>query len=760
VSEYLPPEGAHQPARPTSSDWSSPARHASATRQKPPGRWRRRRIRKKQRLAAMSRRKRIARRLALTGTWALAIVAAVMVAAVLMFYSFTRVPEPSDLKVDQVANILYSNGKVMARVGTVNRTIVPLSQVPPHVRWAVIAAEDRGFYSEPGVSMRGTLRAALSDLRGHDSQGGSGITQQYVKNAYLNSERTLSRKLRELAIAVKLDRHYSKDQILAWYLNTIYFGRGAYGIQAAAGAYFGVPVSKLTVSQGAVLAGLIQAPSYFEPRTNPAAAEVRWNYVLDGMVSIHHLDPGTRAVEKFPRTIAPPTTQLGATGPEGLIVTQVKAELQRLGITEAELSARGLRVQTTIDQRAQRDAENAIKEVYSGLTAKQKKDKLRKALVAINPSTGGVLAYYGGSNGTGYDYAQAWRAPGSSFKPFTLAAALEANLAGDKPAFALNSMIDGSQPAKLPGLPPIVNDPGDAGYSHMVSVQQAMTVSLNTAFARMAYAVGPKKVAAAAHAAGVPEKKTASAGAAAGQPTLQRDGVTDATIGYGSYPIRPIDQALAMSTFADGGIYHASYFVQKVTDSTGKLIYQHQNSGKRAFDAKVANDVAVSMKDVASWSLDALASGRPSAAKTGTVGLTDVNAGNSDAWMVGFTPQVSTAVWTGNDQTSIPVLNKAGGPLYGRDMPGQAWKLFMDAYLANKAIKQMPTQQEIMHGTNQSASNSPSRSKPPTSRPAPPPSSPSSRSSPSSPPPSSPSSPPPSSSPPPATSTSASSGKG
>jgi membrane peptidoglycan carboxypeptidase len=209
-------------------------------------------------------------------------------------------------------------------------------------------------------------------------------------------------------------------------------------------------VSKLTVSQGALLAGLVQAPSYYEPRTNPAAAEARWNYVLDGMVTIHHLDPGTRAAEKYPKTIVPPTSQLGATGPEALIVTQVKAELQRLGISEAELSARGLQVQTTIDQSAQRDAENAIKEVYSGLTAKQKKDKLRKALVAINPSTGGVLAYYGGSNGTGYDYAQAWRAPGSSFKPYTLAAALAANLAGDKPAFALNSMIDGSQPAKLP----------------------------------------------------------------------------------------------------------------------------------------------------------------------------------------------------------------------------------------------------------------------------------------------------------------------
>jgi membrane peptidoglycan carboxypeptidase len=239
----------------------------------------------------MSRGKRVARRFALAGTWALGIVAAVMVAAVLMFYSFTRVPAPSDLKVDQVASILYSNGKLMARVGTVNRTIVPLSQVPQHVRWAVIAAEDRGFYSEPGVSIHGTLRAALTDLRGHDSQGGSGITQQYVKNAYLNSERTLSRKLRELAIAVKLDRHYSKDQILAWYLNTIYFGRGAYGIEAAAEAYFGVPVTKLTVSQGARWPGWTSAVvlrAAHQPGGGRGALELRAR--RDG----HHPSPRPR----------------------------------------------------------------------------------------------------------------------------------------------------------------------------------------------------------------------------------------------------------------------------------------------------------------------------------------------------------------------------------------------------------------------------------------------------------------------------------
>ncbi|MGI8879110.1 MAG: transglycosylase domain-containing protein [Jatrophihabitans sp.] len=687
-------------------------RRAASTSQ--PGWWRRRRTKKKQRLAAMSRRRRVWRRIALAGTWLLGLTAVLMVVAVTLFYTLTRVPEPGDLQVAQVATVTYSNGQVMAKLGSVNRINVPLAKVPESVRWAVIAAEDRGFYSESGVSIKGTLRAAVNDVTGGDTQGGSGITQQYVKNAYLNSERTLTRKLKELAIAVKLDRHYSKDQILEWYLNTIYFGRGAYGIEAASEAYFKTSVDKLTVSQGAMLAGLIQAPSYYDPATAKVAAEQRWNYVLDGMVSIHHLDPATRAKEVFPATVKATATQLGATGPEGLIVTQVKAELEKDGISEAQLNTQGLKIQTTIDQSAQRDAESSIKSVYGKLTAQQKKDKLREAMVSVNPKTGGVLAYYGGSDPTGYDYAQAWRAPGSSFKPFTLAAVLQANLAGAKPAYSLNSLVDGSQPAKLPGLPPIVNDPGDAGFSHVVSIQQAMTVSLNTAFARLAQGVGPAKVAAAAHTAGIPLTMTRSAGVDAGTKTLQLNGTTNASIGYGSYRVRPIDQASAMATFANGGIEHDSYFVQKVTDANGKVLYEHKDNGKRVFDAKIANDVAVSMKDVASWSNDPLNGGRPSGAKTGTVGLTGANDGNSDAWMVGFTPQASTAVWTGNDQTSVPVVNKDGVALYGSNMPGQAWKLFMDTYLGGKAVLPLPTKAQITNGSNQSSSNSPSKPPPST----------------------------------------------
>ncbi|MDT4985483.1 MAG: hypothetical protein QOF95_2973, partial [Pseudonocardiales bacterium] len=295
--------------------------------------WKARRLAKKQRLAAMSRGKRFLRRLGLTGTWLLGITTLLTVTAVSLFYVLSDVPRPESLPLPQVATILYSDGSVMARIGTVNRTTVKLDKVPANVRWAVLAAEDRGFYKEPGVSIRGTVRAAVSDVTGGDTQGGSSITQQYAKNAYLSDARTLSRKLKELAIAVKLSRQYSKNQILEFYLNTVYFGRGAYGIQAAAQTFFGKDVSKLNTAQGAMLAAQLRAPSYYDPAANPAEAKARWQYVVDGMVSTKHLSKEQEARLTYPKVQRPNNDTLGATGPTALIVHQVIQDLEAHGIT-------------------------------------------------------------------------------------------------------------------------------------------------------------------------------------------------------------------------------------------------------------------------------------------------------------------------------------------------------------------------------------------------------------------------------------------
>ena len=707
---------------PLGSDWSNatttkPKRRPIESRL--PQGWQRRRQRKRARLAKMSRSKRVWRRIGLTLTWLLGLIAAMVAAAVVLFYTLSDVPQPSDLSVPQVAVVEYSDGSTMARIGSVDRTTVPLSKVPESVRWAVLAAEDRNFYSEPGVSITGTVRAALNDVTGGNTQGGSGITQQYVKNAYLNSEQTLSRKLKELAIAVKLSRDYAKNQILEWYLNTVYFGRNAYGVEAASEAYFGTSVDRLGPAQGALLAALLRAPNYYDPANNPSESKARWSYVVKGMVETKHLTETQAAALTFPKIIAPDAAKkLGATGPAALLVQQVINELEANGVSKDEIDTRGLHIRTTIDRKAQQAALNAVSQTFGDLTAAQK--NMKNALVAVNPQTGGVLAYYGGPNGISYngkadynDYAAVGcRPPGSSFKPFTLATVLTNNLQGKQPQLAINSIVNGNFTVTIDGTQ-ISNDPSDRPYSGQVTIANAMKFSLNTTFDLLASQVGPSNVAATAHAAGVSK-------ICGGHPTLQNaDGSTSFGIGIGDYPVRVIDMADGFGTFANGGTTHGPYFVRQVTDSQGAVVYQHRDPGVRSLDPKVANDVGVTLAPVAAWSGVPLADGRPSAAKTGTEGIqSGPDSGqNSDAWMVGYTPQVSAAVWVGSGNSTTAIKDAYGQPEYGRDLPGRTWKMFMDSYLAGAPQLSMPTTQQIVDGDNPEPSYAPPPPPPPSSSP-------------------------------------------
>jgi membrane peptidoglycan carboxypeptidase len=669
-------------------------------------RWKARRAAKKRRIKAMSRRRRIARRVGILSTWLLGFLAAMTITAMVLFYTLSDVPRPGDLPLPQVATILYSDGTVMARIGTVNRTVVHLDQVPKDVQWDIIAAEDRNFYNEPGVSITGTVRAALNDVTGGDTQGGSGITQQYAKNAYLSNSRTLSRKLKELAIAVKLSRDYSKDQILEFYLNTVYFGRGAYGIQAAAQAFFDKDVSQLTVSEGAVLAALLRAPSYYDPANNPAEAKGRWKYVLDGMVSTGHLTKAQEDALTFPKVVAPKKSNgLSIGGPKALIVQRVIAELEAHHVSEEEIYARGLKIQTTINRKAQKAAESAISQTFDNLTKQQR--NMKNALIAVAPGSGAVLAYYGGPNGDNYagvkdyyDYASlGFAAPGSSFKPYTLATALTQTLtkeAKGKP-IAIDSRVDGSYCVTIESTK-ICNDPSDQQYSSSsIKVSDAMKYSLNTTFDEMAAKVGPENVAATAHAAGISKLIN-------GKPSLTNaQGKTTFGIGIGDFPVHPIDQAVGFATFANDGVANSAYFVKQATASDGAVIYKHKAAPKKAVDPKVANDVTMTLEPIAAWSGVALANGRPSAAKTGTEGIQTGKhkGGNSDAWMVGYTPQVSAAVWVGSGDSTTPIYNSAGQAEYGRDLPGKAWKIFMDTWLAGKAVKPLPDKQLIKTSTSE-----------------------------------------------------------
>ncbi|TAM85700.1 MAG: penicillin-binding protein, partial [Jatrophihabitans sp.] len=653
-------------------------------------RHKRRRAAKKRRLARMSRPRRILRRVGILGTWALGLLTLMLVTAVVLFYTLSNVPSPQSLPLPQVAQMLYSNGAVMARFGSQDRTIVPLSQVPKYVQDELVAAEDRSFYSDPGVSIKGTLRAAISDVFGGDAQGGSGITQQYVKNAYLSDARTLSRKLKELMISIKLSREYTKDQILGYYLNTVYFGRGAYGIEAAAETFFGKDISKITISEGAVLIALLRAPYYYDPANNPGPAKQRWQYVIDSMVTIKKLTQQQADALTYPTVLSPQDQpSLGATGPTYFIYRQVLAELARHGITKDDIEQRGLTITTTIDQRAQQAALSAIDRTFAHLTPKQR--NLKNALVAVAPQDGAVLAYYGGPDGPGYDgqpdyndYAGVGsRPPGSSFKPYVLATVLSQTLAGvqTKPPTTIDSRVDGSYCVMIQGKQ-ICNDPSDRSRSgSSVSVSYAMKWSLNTTFDMLAVQAGPDNVAAMAHAMGIEAKDSY------GTATLQdANGNTGFDIGIGGYPVRPLDQAVGYATLANGGVVNDPYFVTKVTDAGGAVIYQHKAAPKRVLDPRVANDVTLTMEPIAAGSGFALAGGRTSAAKTGTQGIPDVPppGANSDAWTVGYTPQVSAAVWVGSGDSTHAIVNADGLPEYGRDLPGSTWRAFMDAYLAGQ----------------------------------------------------------------------------
>ena len=610
-------------------------------------------------------------------------------------YATTEVPDPNSVQSAQTTVVYYADGTTeMARLGAENRTNVPLAEVSEPARQAMLAAENRSFYSDPGISATGIVRAAWNNVTGGSTQGGSTITQQYVKNAFLTSEQTFSRKFQELFLAVKLDNEYEKDEILENYLNTIYFGRGAYGIEAAANTYFGVPASQLTAQQGAVLAVLVRSPSNYDPESNPEGAQDRWGLVLDAMVEEGWLTQQERDASVFPPIMPRTGSNLGIpAGPEGLVVQRAISELEAKGYDEQQLRAGGLRITTTVDKRYQDAALSSVAEVMDG-----QPDGLREALVAIDPRTGAVRAYYGGPIGAGdgaVDYAQAQRQPGSSVKPYVLATALEDGI-------GVNARRDGSSPKTFPDRPglPVSNSGGASCGS--CTLMEAMTRSLNTTYYGLAYEVGADRVRQnILEATGLPEAWPETGSALDEKATLAdpNTGVAGASIGIGQYEMRPIDQAHGFATLANGGVEHDPYFVTRVTDSQGAVLLDYNgDAGDQVFEEDVVNDTTYAMTDVAAHSRRSLDGGREVASKTGTQGQ---GADNSDAWMVGFTPSISTAVWMGNDSPANPIEDVNGRIIYGSGLPGAIWQEFMDTVLEGTPEEDLPDRAAIRGDTGE-----------------------------------------------------------
>jgi len=616
-----------------------------------------------------------------------------LIGGFVLLYIRTPIPAPNEFATAQSTVVYYADGKQeIGQFAQVNRQSVALADVPVDVQHAVVAAEDRTFYTNRGVSPSGILRAAWNDLRGGSLQGGSTITQQYAKNAYLTQGRTISRKAKEFILAIKLDRTLSKDQILENYLNTIYFGRGAYGIQAAAQAYFGVDAKDLTTAQGAVLAAVIRSPGLYDPQYGKANAlrlADRFQYVVDGMVTEGWLTQAQADQLKVPH-VPPPSDRQALGGQRGFLMEYVHAELVSLGFSDQEIDTGGLRVVTTFLPKDQAAAVAAVKHGFPTIDTAG----VQVGIASVEPGTGAIRAMYGGRNylHRQLNNALAQQQPGSSFKAFTLAAGFENGV-------TLADTFAGNSPYIIPGTSVPVNNEFNQSYGAQVDLLKATELSINTAFVNLSVDIGPDKVLAAATAAGVPDNA----------PGL----IATPSITLGVASVSPLQMADAYATFAAQGQQTDAYSVAEIRGSNGGLLYRKHVTQSDAFAPNIANEVSYALTQVVQHGTGtaALALGRPAAGKTGT--HADANHVLT-AWFVGYTPQLSTAVMfyregPGGSQAS---LDGVGGmpTFFGGGYPAQIWTAYMTGALAGEPVEAFPPATGIVTPTP-----SPTKTKPTTS---------------------------------------------
>ena len=596
-------------------------------------------------------------------------------ATLFAFAWFTvSIPDPNAYVNSQSTVIQYSNGSEIGRVGTQNRQILPLAKIPLRLRYAVMAAEDRNFYSNRAFSPTGVARALFNNLKSGDltGEGGSTITQQYAKTAFLSPSRTIQRKIKELVISLKLENALSKDQILENYLNTIYFGRGSYGVQTAAQQYFNRNAHQLSISQSAVVASILRSPGYYDPslsKENAVRLENRFAYVIQGMLANKWITEAEAKDAEFPR-VAPRTTSGQLSGPKGYIIDAVQKELSKLGFTQDQLLVGGYVIKTTLDQRAQQAAVDAVNK----FTPAGAPENLHTALVAIRPGTGEVVAMYGGEDYVVRqlnDATQSIALAGSTFKPFALIASLEAGI-------PMTSMWNGDSPQTFDdlGRPYEVSNYGDEGWGQ-VDLLTATQHSINTVFVPLGMKAGMDKVVDAARRAGIPENVAMIA-----TPSV--------VLGVASPHV--IDVANSYATFAAQGVYSKPYMVASVTGSNKGLLYQGKAQTQEVFSKEVMADLTYALKSVVNGGTGsaALALGRPAAGKTGT------SQSNASAWFAGYTPQLSTSVALFRDSASES-LNGIGGltSVTGGTFPARIWTAFMKGALKGEPVMTFPAPSNV-----------------------------------------------------------------
>lgn len=618
--------------------------------------------------------------------WGLVTAVVLGLLGVLGFYVAYRsieIPDPNEEFLTETTRVFYDNGKAeIGQFAVQKRDSIDYDEMPQTIKDAVVAAENRTFWTDNGIDPKGILRAAFSNAQGNAQQGASTITQQYVKILYLTQERTLSRKAKEALLSLKIKNQVSKRDILEGYLNTIYFGRGAYGIQAAARAYFDVDAKDLDLAQSATLAAVLNNPYSLDPDNGEEAEAAllgRYQYVLKAMDEMDTADAGEvsqlrEELPKFPKIKT--DEQYG--GQRGHVLTMVKKELVRLGFSEQEINGGGLKVTTTFTRKAMNAARQGVAEERPEGFGKN----LHIAVASVEPGTGAVRGIFAGHDylDSQLNWAVSGGQAGSTFKPFALAAGIEAG-------WELKDTFDGNSPYALPGGGDVENQ-GDRDYGR-VNLIKATQDSVNTAYIDMTLATpeGPQKIIKTANKMGIPPAQPASN--PYGIPTTSPGLQPNTGVGLGSQTVSPINMANGYATIANRGVAADAYIIEKVVDDKGVVRYTHKVTDNRAIPEGVSDDVGFALQQVvkAGSGRSTLGLGRPAGGKTGTA--TNGKGEVSSAWFVGYTPQLSTAVMyvrgKGNEQLKDWLPSYFGG-----GFPAATWTNVMQKALEGEEILELP----------------------------------------------------------------------